>query len=257
MKKIIIFLALSVGLFILGRTVSAAGWLKWFPFDRKEALGEWKEKIFHGRVLYEVSPGDEKGYLRALSNKASSGLFYKISFNPRQYPYISWSWKVSRFPSRASGGVLTRKSWIERDDYALRVYVIFPAFIFTNTKCLEYVWAEDLPKGKVLASPFFKNIRLIVLESGSKDLGKWISEERNIVNDYKMAFNSPSPPGVGAIAIMSDSDNTQSSCEGYYADIKVGYREAILSYPQYTQARALKPKTRPVLKDYIRRLLFR
>ena len=232
MKKFFLFLVFILGMTFLAKTAGALEWLKWFPFDRKDALTEWKEKIFHGRVLYEVKLKAGKGYLSAESNKTSSGLFYKISFSPKQYPYISWSWKVSKFPALASSESLSKKSWIERDDYAARVYVIFPAFIFTNTKCLEYVWAEGLPKGVVLTSPFFKNIKLIVLESGSENLNAWVREERNIVNDYKLAFKVEPSLRAGAIAIMTDSDNTQSSSEGYYADIKVGYPKAIISSPQ-------------------------
>lgn len=202
--------------------------LKRFPFNKEDALKEWKEKVFRGRVFYEVNPAMPQGYLLAKSDKASSGLFYKIKFNPRKYPYISWNWKVGKFPSKDKHAKNDdKRSWIERDDYAVRVYVIFPAFIFTNTRCIEYIWSEDLPKGAVLTSPFYGNIKLIVLESGSAKLGEWVLEERNIMEDYRLAFGSFSSAAVGAIALMTDADNTMSASEGYYADIKVGYSRPI------------------------------
>ena len=55
--------------------------LKWFSFNREDALKEWKEKIFQGRVLYTVKPRDPTGYLIGKSRKASSGLYYLIKFN--------------------------------------------------------------------------------------------------------------------------------------------------------------------------------
>ena len=257
-KKIIrvsIFFTLAV--FVYWGALYGSGCLKWFAFNRQDALSEWKEKIFQGRVLYEVRPDPEKGYLLARSNQASSGLFYKISFSPKKDPYISWKWKVSQFPAKSSSGKPSRKSWIERDDYAVRVYVIFPAFIFTNTKCLEYVWAENVPEGTVLTSPFFNNIKLIVLESGTKNLGQWVSEERNIFNDYKLAFKRGPSVNVGAIALMTDADNTQSRAEGYYADIKVGYPKAIITYPQYEKTEIPKSgEKKEPWREYLKRLKF-
>ena len=217
---------LIAGAFLSFQTVLGLTELKRFSFNRENALKEWKEKIFHGRVLYAVTPRDPAGYLTGKSQKTSSGLFYLIKFSPKKYPYLSWRWKVDKFPSKSRENDRSRKSWIERDDYAVRFYVIFPAMIFTNTRCLEYVWSEDLPQGTILTSPFFKNIKLIVLESGKEKTGEWVEEERNIFEDYKAAFGRFPSGGVGAIALMTDSDNTQSSAEGAYSDIKVGYEKA-------------------------------
>lgn len=253
MKSVLaVFLVFWVYLSIPGQGFCAAeGELKWFPFNREDALKEWKEKIFRGRVIYEVNPETPHGYLFAKSQKASSGLFYKIRFSPKKYPYISWSWKIGRFPSKAENTNINKKSWIERDDYAVRVYVIFPAFIFTNTKCIEYIWSEDLPKGAVLTSPFYRNIKLLVLESGSEKLGEWVLEERNILDDYRLAFGNPPQAAVGAIALMTDADNTQSSSEGYYTDIKVGYRQPIVQTAKARESAEPKPKPRDAIAEFL------
>lgn len=247
-----LFLALFVYLSIpVQGSCAAEGELKWFPFNREDALKEWKEKVFRGRVFYEVNPGEPQGYLFAKSDRASSGLYYQISFSPKKYPYISWSWKIGRFPSKAENANKGKKSWIERDDYAVRVYVIFPAFIFTNTKCIEYVWSEDMPKGEVLTSPFYGNIKLLVLESGSEKVGEWVLEERNIMDDYRLAFGNSPQAAVGAIALMTDADNTQSSSEGYYAGIKVGYRQPIIQAVKAPESVELKPKPRDVIAEFL------
>lgn len=256
--KAIFLLAAMIGFFTVWHYLYGAGELKYFPFNAKGALKEWKEKIFHGRVFYEIKTDGRQGYLFAKSEKTSSGLYYQISFSPKKYPYISWSWKVGRFPSKAQKlKDISKKSWIERDDYALRVYVIFPAFIFTNTRCIEYIWAEGLPKGTVLTSPFYKNIKLIVLESGSEKLGEWVFEERNIADDYRLAFGKLPAGNAGAIALMSDADNTQSSCEGYYADIKVGYPQPISQAVKVEEKEKPKPKKGIIVEflEYIKRIL--
>ncbi len=196
---------------------------KRFLFNKENALDEWQEKIFSGKVSYKVLPKSEKGELSAQSNSTASGLIYRIEFDANVNPYISWKWKVSKFPSSKLQGV-TPGQWIENDDYAARIYVIFPSWIFTGTECIEYIWSDDLPKGLVLTNPYFNRIKLIVVESGKENQDKWAYAERNIAEDYKMLFGRYPSRGVGAIALMTDSDNTKSSALTYYSDIYVGYK---------------------------------
>ena len=136
---------------------------------------------------------------------------------------ISWKWKIIKFPDKKTRSA-KEDGWVEKDDYAARVYVIFPSWIFTNTRCIEYIWSETMPVGKIITSPYLKNIKLIVVESGRQNLGQWVFEERNIYEDYKQAFGR-GPGAVGAIAVMTDTDNTLSTAEAQYTRIKVGYKE--------------------------------
>ncbi len=224
MKKTRIILLVIVFLTILLSYYAFAYNLpKWFPFNNKNALKEWQEKIFKGKVLYVVEPLQEGGFLLAQSQKTCSGLIYHIKFSPSKLPMISWKWKVRQFPKKAAAGK-DQSGWIERDDYAARVYVVFPSWNFLNIQSIEYIWSEDLPVGKVLTSPYFGNIKLIVAESGKANLDQWVSEERNICEDYKKAFGRRCSRGAGAIALMTDSDNTLSTAEAQYTDIKVGYK---------------------------------
>lgn len=262
LKKITLpLLTVMIGISCVWHYVYGAGELKYFFFDKKDALKEWKEKIFHGRVLYEIKidgkppEGGRQGYLSAKSDKTSSGLFYPVSFSPKKFPYISWQWKAVKFPAKAPACSLNKKSWIERDDYCLRFYLIFPAFIFTNTKCLEYVWSEYLPEGTILTSPFYKNIKLVVLQTGSEKAGEFVIEERNILEDYKSAFGRYPASNIGAIALMTDSDNTQSIAEGSYSDIRVGYVKPLYAYVKEEKKEEPKPEKKQTVIEFIRRLL--
>jgi hypothetical protein len=196
-----------------------------FPFKEKNALSEWQEKIFRGRVLYSIKADRKDTYLRAFSENAASGIFYEIKFDPKVFPMISWQWKVLKFPTKTGTASTTsdKDHWVEKDDYAARLYVIFPRLAFNLTRCLEYIWDKDMPVGTIITSPYSENIKLIVAESGSDNLGKWVYEERNIHEDYKKAFGRE-PGHVGAVAIMTDTDNTQSKAEAHYKELKVGYK---------------------------------
>jgi hypothetical protein len=59
---------------------------------------------------------------------------------------------------------------------------------------------------------------MIVVESGPERLNQWVTEERNIGEDYRRAFGEDSPM-VSGVAIMTDTDNTGESATAYYGDI--------------------------------------
>jgi hypothetical protein len=220
----IIYIIIFVIFVILVCLVAAYDLPKWFPFNQDNALSEWQEKVFRNRVIYEVEAQLDGGYLSAQSKDACSGLLYRIKFNPNKSPMISWFWKVIKFPDKGQEKA-EKGGWLEKDDYAARVYVVFPNWNFMKIKCIEYIWDEGLPDGKIISSPYSGNIKLIVAESGRENLGQWIFEKRNIVEDYNKAFGRSRAPWVGAIAIMTDADNTLSSAEALYKNIKVGYRD--------------------------------
>ncbi len=195
---------------------------KWFSFNKENSLQEWQEKIFQNKVVYSVKSEKKDGYLLAESDKACSGLFYRISFDIKKFPMMSWDWKVAKFPDKTKANS-AKAGWIEKDDYAARVYVVFPSWNFMNIKSIEYIWDELLPEGTINTSPYFGNIKLIVAESGKKNMDKWVTEERDIYEDYKKCFKG-APPLAGAIALMTDTDNTLSTAEASYKNIRVGYK---------------------------------
>jgi len=195
--------------------------VKPFAFSEENSLKEWEEKIFKGKVVYRIEKDKDLSYVRATSDKAASALYYKIKLDAKTArPSASWKWKVSKFPTKESEESLVNKNV---DDFAARVYVIFPATFFTNSRVLEYIWAESLPVGSTGTSPYSKNIKLIVLESGAKN--EWVSEDRDIRADYIKMFGRAPEYNIGAIAFMTNAENTETSADAMYDEIKVGYME--------------------------------
>jgi hypothetical protein len=195
--------------------------VKPFLFSEENSLKEWEEKIFKGKVVYRVEKDKDLSYVRATSDKAASALYYKIKLDAKTArPYASWKWKAGKFPVKNTRESLEDKN---ADDFAARVYVIFPAVFFTNSRVLEYIWAESLPVGSTGTSSYSKNIKLIVLESGPRD--EWVSEDRDIRADYVMMFGRMPEYDIGAIAFMTNAENTGTSADAMYDEIKVGYIE--------------------------------
>ena len=61
-------------------------------------------------------------------------------------------------------------------------------------------------------------VKMIVIESGPSQLGRWIDERRDLRADYRQAFGDQ-PPTISGVAIMTDTDNTGESATAYYGDI--------------------------------------
>ena len=59
---------------------------------------------------------------------------------------------------------------------------------------------------------------MIVVESGPAKLNTWMTEERNVYDDYKRAFGEE-PPLISGIAIMTDTDNTRTDTQARYRDL--------------------------------------
>ena len=52
-------------------------------------------------------------------------------------------------------------------------------------------------------------------------MGKWIAEERNVLNDYKKVFGKSPKDDPILIAILSDSNDTRSIAVAEYDDIVI------------------------------------
>lgn len=191
-------------------------YLKTFNFNDGKALNKWKSMIINGKVTYRLVQHDDGGHVNAVSEKACSALYYRIGYKLKEYPYLRWKWRVLQFPDKSRA-----KTDEEKDDYAARVYVIFPFLSFSSSKFIEYVWAENLPVGTILDSPDGKNIKMVVVRSGKEENSEWVVDTRNVYEDYISVFGQKPRRKVGAIAIMCDADSTKTLAESLFDDIMI------------------------------------
>lgn len=175
-------------------------------------LDGWTEKSFKGQTDYRLVDVAGQTVLQATSQGAASGLVFETAYDPREFPMLSWRWQVENIIAAGDGNTKAG------DDYAARVYVVFPHWFFPKTKTLNYIWANRLPKESFQVNAFTGNAVMIAVQSGPEKVGQWVTERRNIVEDFHRAFGAE-PPDVGAIAIMTDTDNTGASAVAWYADI--------------------------------------
>jgi hypothetical protein len=55
---------------------------------------------------------------------------------------------------------------------------------------------------------------------------KWVNEDRNIYEDFRKFFGEE-PPLLGAVALMTDTDNTGEEAVAWYGDITLVSHEAV------------------------------
>jgi len=174
-------------------------------------LSGWSDKPFKGKTVYTL----EGGVLKARSVKSASGLIKKLSVDTRKYPKLSWSWRIDHSLKRED--IKSKKG----DDFAARVYVIFPRTFFWRMRAINYVWANKMAKGSEAVSPYTANSVIIALQSGDEKAGTVVQEERDIREDYRRIFGEE-PPLLGGVAILTDTDDTQDEATAWYGDITLG-----------------------------------
>lgn len=181
----------------------------------EEILQHWKLKNLVGQDEYQVHKGEKGNILQIYSEKSASLLYKKIDFDVKEYGVIRWHWLVNKFPEYAD-----HREKYTIDDYAARLCVVFPSWTVWSTRFLVYVW-DDRATGEGIVKPssFSKNCKILVVEGGQDNKGKWVTEERNIIEDYKKVFGNSPDRNAGGIGIMSDSDDTKTSTNACYYNI--------------------------------------
>ena len=183
------------------------------PVLRNADTSAWEEKVFSGKTVYEQVTVDGRTVVRATSRGTASGLFRKQRIDLEKTPILEWTWRVEG----TLGDIDERTR--EGDDYSARVYVIRsdPVF-FWRTRAVNYVWASTRKVGETWPNAYTDGARHIAVQSGDALAGQWLAERRNVRADFKALFGKD-VRYVDAVAIMSDTDNTNGSAVAYYGDV--------------------------------------
>jgi Protein of unknown function (DUF3047) len=87
-----------------------------------------------------------------------------------------------------------------------------------RSQIIGYIWDTTAPVGTIVKSEKTGTVTYVVVRSGPADLGKWLTERRNVAEDYRKIYGAaPDNPGVISLAI--DSDDTSSSAESFFGAI--------------------------------------
>lgn len=208
--KLILFLLCSVlahGAIAASPTIIPVG-----EFSNKKLSG-WEDHVFDGITQYSLGSDGESPILEAHSFRSASGLIKKIEIDLHKTPFLNWRWKVNH--ALYNVNELEKKG----DDYAARIYIVVDGgMLFWRTLALNYVWASQQEFNNVWENAFTSNVKMIAVQSGDKYKKQWRNEKRNVREDLQKAFGRDFR-FIDAVAIMTDTDNSQQKATAYYGDI--------------------------------------
>ena len=170
--------------------------------------------------------------VQASADASSSFLIEPVDIDASNYPWLTWRWKV---PQLIPGADNTRR---ETEDAPAHIEISFDGDSKKLTLAdrlwaaqmkaltgmdlpyatLEYVWGDGAPRETVIINSWTSRIRMLLVESGPENVGKWVTEKRNVFEDYRRVFGEE-PGRITTIGIITDADATGQKAEAYYGDI--------------------------------------
>ena len=152
-------------------------------------------------------------HLRSTDESSTVSKDIKGQVKLKETPILEWSWKVVTLPKGAD----SRSK--HTDDQAAQLYVSWPRFPqAVRSRIIGYIWDTTAPQGLVVQSEKTSTVTYVVVRSGPGELGKWLTERRNVVEDYRKIYGEE-PDNPGAVSIAIDSDDTHSTAEAFFGAI--------------------------------------
>ncbi len=196
-------------------------------------MKNWEPLIFE-KIKKHSTYKIENSMLVARSRDSASGIKFKKQYNIYDYPILTFKWKINNIYKK---GDATTKTG---DDYPIRIYVMFKydpdkASFFQSIKystaktlygkypphsTINYIWSNKIHKKRIITSPYTDQSKMVVVNSGKKNINTWQTNRLNVLEDYKKAFGK-NPPDTVSIAIMTDSDNTHETSVSYVDFIEI------------------------------------
>jgi hypothetical protein len=186
------------------------------PLGHKGIPVDWKGQSW-GSPAYDFTVVDNEGHrvLHLKSRDESSTISKEIKgkVDPKQTPVLGWAWKVVTLPK---GGDSCQKA---TDDQAAQIYVAWPRFPeAVRSRIIGYVWDSTNPVGTICKSEKTGTVTYVVVRSGPADLGTWLTEQRNVREDFKRIYGED-PDDPASVSISIDSNDTHSTAEAFIGTI--------------------------------------
>lgn len=211
MKNYLLFVAIFVGLVYFSKSIADSEII--IADFSNNNIKKWEPHSFQGTTEYKLFKDNEITVLKAVSQNAASGLVKKQQIDLTKTPFLNWSWKVEHSLYRLT------ETFKKGDDFAARIYVVKDGGVFFwRTLALNYVWSSGQAKLSTWDNPFTGNAKMISIQSGNSLKQQWVTEKRNVYEDFKKVFGQ-NVRFIDAVAIMTDTDNSGQSATAYYGDI--------------------------------------
>jgi len=176
-------------------------------------LTAWQSKSFVGETRYWLVTLDDRSVVAARSEDSASGLWREVKVDLTKTPYLNWSWQAHE-PLRG----LAEKTRAG-DDHVARVYAIKSGgLFFWRSLSICYVWSGSEQTGDAWENAYTARVMVLAVDDERSALAQWHHQKRNVREDFKRLFNVEVTE-LDAIAIMTDTDNSDGRALAYYGDI--------------------------------------
>lgn len=156
----------------------------------------WRYLWFLGESdIYAPGEADGAPCIHCRTHRNVGILQKEAPFPLRPDTELSWDWKVDVLPTA-----------LPEDTAASHDYLSI-AVEFENGRDITYYWSRELPVGKGYWCPLptWKDREFhVVVRSGERELGQWLSETRNLYTDYRDYMGEP-PARVVRVWLIANS----------------------------------------------------
>jgi hypothetical protein len=208
-------LTLATTAWAQGGSVVIEDWTRQ-PAGAKGIPDGWKGQNW-GSPKYDFTIVTDDGrkalHMKSVNEGSTVSKDIKGKINLKDTPFLEWSWKVTVLPK---GGDSCHKA---TDDQAGQVFLVWPRFPeAVRSQIIGYERDSTQPVGTICKSEKTGTVTYVVLRSGAAELGKWVTERRNVVDDFQKIYGNP-PVDPAAVSIAIDSNDTSSTAESYMGPI--------------------------------------
>ena len=173
----------------------------------------WTERSFVGNTRYEMVTEADTPVLKGHTQEMASILYREEDVDLLETPVVNWSWKVDRVFSD------TNEQTKDGDDFPARLYVVAQTgFLPWETMAINYVWSSHLPIGEFWANPYTDKAKMIVMDSGELNVGRWVAHSRNVAEDFMTLFDTEIDE-INGFAVMVDGDNSKQESVAWFGEI--------------------------------------
>jgi hypothetical protein len=186
------------------------------PVGTKGIPPGWKGQNW-GSPKYDFVVVQDEGrtamHMKSANDGSTISKEVKGKVDLKETPVLEWSWKAVVLPK---GGDSRKKA---TDDQAAQIFVVWPRFPeAVRSRIIGYVWDTTAPVGTIVKSEKTSTVTYVVLRSGTTERGKWITERRNVAEDFRKIYGED-PEHPGAVSISIDSNDTNSVAESFMGAI--------------------------------------
>ena len=137
-----------------------------FPVDWQHESQRSQAK---GREAYKIQSEDGGNFLAA-KDAGQRVKKRKIDWDPKQYPVLTWKWRLHKAPTGAEPLAIIYAS-LDTD------LLFIPVFT-------KYVWSATKSEGTLTEGGMFSGSEIVV-QGGLAPLNEWVEERVNVYEDFK------------------------------------------------------------------------